>query len=259
MDLREGEERAQWTIVPVVGPTPGRRSGHTLVFNSPYIILFGGIADNRPTNDTWRLNVNKMPFSWEKVECFGELPPPRLYHSAAMCLEGTPKGMMVIFGGRSPSQDALNDAWGLRRLHGGKCDWVRAPYKEGSEPPIGRYQHMALFVGSHMLIIGGRTANALEEIPLETYACETSEWMRFDSVKRFRHSSWLNEDSLYVFGGFDHSLINVPTEKILKINVKNYNSNKIELLFEENGIQAKDSIVETGKTKSSPVKDETPK
>ena len=31
-----------WTVIPVVGITPGRRYGHTLIFNKPCLIVFGG-------------------------------------------------------------------------------------------------------------------------------------------------------------------------------------------------------------------------
>jgi hypothetical protein len=37
--------------------------------------------------------------------------------------------MVVIFGGRSSEQYALNDSWGLRRHRNGTWDWVKAPYK----------------------------------------------------------------------------------------------------------------------------------
>jgi hypothetical protein len=42
LDLRNGEQSAQWMIVPVVGTTPGRRYGHTIVFSKPYLLVFSG-------------------------------------------------------------------------------------------------------------------------------------------------------------------------------------------------------------------------
>ena len=42
LDLKEGEEKAAWNIVPVVGPTPGRRYGHILVYAKPFLVVFGG-------------------------------------------------------------------------------------------------------------------------------------------------------------------------------------------------------------------------
>ncbi len=45
--------------------------------------------------------------------------------------------MMVIFGGRTTDNSALNDTWGLRRHRDGRWDWVKAPYK--NEKPSARY------------------------------------------------------------------------------------------------------------------------
>jgi hypothetical protein len=51
LDIRAGEEKSQWIMVPVVGTTPGRRYGHTLVFCKPYLLVFGGNTGNEPVND----------------------------------------------------------------------------------------------------------------------------------------------------------------------------------------------------------------
>ena len=32
LDMRNGEDEANWMIVPTVGGTPGRRYGHSMVF-----------------------------------------------------------------------------------------------------------------------------------------------------------------------------------------------------------------------------------
>lgn len=64
LDLRNGDAAAQWMIVPVVGKTPGRRYGHTIVFSKPYLLVFGGNTVTELVNDVWCLNVDKAPFSW---------------------------------------------------------------------------------------------------------------------------------------------------------------------------------------------------
>jgi protein phosphatase len=126
-------------IVPVVGQTPGRRYGHTIVFSKPYLLVFGGNTGTEPVNDVWCLNVDKAPFSWAKLEAPGEAPCVRVYHSAALCSTGSATGMMVIFGGRTADQSALKDTWGLRRHRDGRWDWVKAPYKPNTEEPLARY------------------------------------------------------------------------------------------------------------------------
>ena len=55
-------------IVPVIGQTPGRRYGHAVCFNKPYLLVFGGNTGSEPVNDIWVLNVDKAPFSWLKLE-----------------------------------------------------------------------------------------------------------------------------------------------------------------------------------------------
>eukprot|EP00831_Metopus_contortus_P052665 TRINITY_DN44222_c0_g1_i1.p1 TRINITY_DN44222_c0_g1~~TRINITY_DN44222_c0_g1_i1.p1 ORF type:complete len:190 (+),score=29.02 TRINITY_DN44222_c0_g1_i1:123-692(+) len=148
LDLRQGEDQAQWIIVPVIGPTPGRRYGHIMIFCMPYIVTFGGNTGTDPANDVWCLSAERGPFSWIKIQCHSEAPSARVYHSAAQCLSGSATGMMVLFGGRGTDQSSLNDTWGLRKHRSGTWDWVKAPYKAGSVIPTSRYQHTCLLYTS---------------------------------------------------------------------------------------------------------------
>lgn len=218
--MRAGEENAQWILVSVVGTTPGRRYGHSIVFSKPYLIVFGGNTGKESVNDVWILNVEKAPMSWAKLQCSGEVPPARVYHSAALCSAGSSNGMMVIFGGRTAAKDPAYDTWGLRRHRNGSWDWMRAPYKPTSEAPIGRYQHSAEFKGSKMIIVGGRTTDTQNEVPMEVYDCEASDWSRHNSITRFRHSCFLSGDHLYVYGGFDNNSPNLPTDTLLRSDIQ---------------------------------------
>ena len=55
-----------------------------------------------------------------------------------------------------------------------------------------------------MVVVGGRTNNVGESVPLEVYDTETSEWYRFPAVLRFRHSCLKLDSWLYIHGGFEH-------------------------------------------------------
>lgn len=218
LDMRLGEDQATWMTVPVVGSTPGRRYGHTLIYIKPHLIVFGGNTGSEPVNDVWSLNVEKAPFSWARLEIKSDQPPVRVYHSASLCMTGSAMGMMVIFGGRTADQSALNDTWGLRRHRDGRWDWVRAPYKAGAEQPLPRYQHSTLFIGSTMIVIGGRTNQVGEIVPLEAYDTENSEWYKFPAVTRFRHASWNFDADIFIHGGFEHDTPNIPTDAIVKVD-----------------------------------------
>ena len=105
-------EKAVWGEVEVTGEVPSERYGHTLTFSNPFVILFGGNTSTQTLNDAWCLNTSKAPFTWTKLVIKGELPLPRVYHSAAHCQQGAATGMIVIFGGRHGQAKSLNDTWG---------------------------------------------------------------------------------------------------------------------------------------------------
>ena len=223
LDLRRGDDQAQWIIVPVIGTTPGRRYGHIINFIKPYLTIFGGNTGTEAVNDVWCLNVEISPFTWTKIRHNSESPSPRVYHSGAQCLSGTAAGMVVIFGGRGVNQIALNDTWGLRRHRDGSWDWVKAPYKVDTVTPVARYQHKVLFVGSLLVAVGGKSNQLSEGIPVNVYDTETSEWASYPPVKRFRHSCWLAEDAhIYVCGGFSQDNPNVSTNSITRFNVRGF-------------------------------------
>lgn len=207
-------------IVPVVGSTPGRRYGHSVAFAKPHLLVHGGNTGSEAVNDVWCLSVEKAPFSWVKLDCGSEVPNTRVYHSAALCWTGSATGMMVIFGGRTQDQSALNDTWGLRRHRDGRWDWVKAPYKSTSAVPTLRYQHSTLFLGPLMLVIGGRTNNVGEKVALEVYDTESSEWFKFSALQRFRHVCWSVDTQVYVHGGFEHTTPNVPLNLISLVDLE---------------------------------------
>ena len=69
-----------------------------------------------------------------------------------------------------------------------------------------------------MIVLGGRTNTVGEVVPLEVYDTESSEWYKFNSVQRFRHSAWASNNSVYVHGGFEHEIPNIPLREICKID-----------------------------------------
>ncbi len=206
-------------IVPVVGSTPGRRYGHTLVYSKPNLVIFGGNNGTETVNDVWALNVEKAPFSWSRLEASGTLPTARVYHSAALCACGSAAGMIVVFGGRAADQNSLCDSYGLRKHRDGHWDWVLAPYKAGTEQPLKRYQHCTCFIGPLMFVIGGRTSHSAELRGIEVYDTETSEWHKFPDARRFRHAIWPSGTNIFIYGGFEHESPTVPTDSLVRLSV----------------------------------------
>jgi protein phosphatase len=185
-----------------------------MTYNKPYAVLFGGnrfkMVDGREvqevSSDTWILNISDRVYSWLQFE--GDSPSPRVYHSSAICQSGPASGMIVIFGGRDRMGQALNDTWGFRRHRSGNWDWTRPSCKAGVRFPTPRYQHSSLFVGSLLIVIGGRSNSEREDVLMEVYDTDTSDstWRPFKCERRFRHSSWAFDNVIYNYGGFEESI-----------------------------------------------------
>lgn len=76
-----------------------------------------------------------------------------------------------------------------------------------------------------MMVIGGRTNNVTEQLPLEIFDTETSDWITFNSLQRFRCGTWLTDKFVNIYGGFDLATPNVPTDSIYRVNLATLFSN----------------------------------
>lgn len=157
LDVLTVTDKAFWSIKSCIGASPGARYGHVMGYLKPYLIIHGGNTGNEPVGDVWINDIMGVS-EWKKADTGMENPPPRVYHSASICRMGTANGMMVIFGGRGADTQPLNDTWGLRKHRDNRLDWMKAPYRNSSvaNRPSERYQHKTLFIGTLLLVIGGR-------------------------------------------------------------------------------------------------------
>lgn len=213
LDIRD-DVHSTWMSVPVLGPTPGRRYGHSMVFNKPLLVVFGGNNGQQAMNDIWVLDVDHTPFQWQEVALMNaKAPLPRVYHSADVCREGPAAGMMVVFGGRTAENRSLKDTWGVRQHRDGRWDWVEAPVKRGAHPEA-RFQHCSLFHGTRLLIVGGRAVDVNKPLPTSVYDTESCEWSSLPSMNRFRHAVWDINNFLFCYGGFDHKSPSAPTSDL---------------------------------------------
>lgn len=216
--MSEGEEKCKWITLNCSGTSPGKRYGHAMVYAKPYIAIFGGNMGNKITNDIWIINIDEPRLEWKKLEPTSELPPPRMYHTAAVCKYGGAAGMIVIYGGRSDGSSALNDTWGLRKHRNGTWDWVNAPYRN-NVVPLRRFQHTMAFFNNLMILLGGRGDENMKTIPIEVYDTESSEWNKLASFDKFRHASWIVDNYLFTHGGFDYSNPQISNNSLVMIDI----------------------------------------
>ncbi len=69
-----------------------------------------------------------------------------------------------------------------------------------------------------MMVIGGRTNQVGEDVAMEVYDTESSEWYKFQPIQRFRHTCWQIDGSVFVHGGFEHETPNIPINVVSKID-----------------------------------------
>jgi protein phosphatase len=70
-----------------------------------------------------------------------------------------------------------------------------------------------------MFVLGGRTNNVGENVQLEVYETESSEWKKFNCLQRFRHSVWVMDHYIYMHGGFENDTPNIPTNTIVRLDL----------------------------------------
>jgi protein phosphatase len=90
-----------------------------------------------------------------------------------------------------------------------------------------------------MVVIGGRTQHPNDKVVLEMYDTDLSEWFKFFPVQRFRHSSWIIGQKVFIHGGFEPEAPSVPTDVICTLNLRTLLANsKLK-----NAIEATDTTV----------------
>ncbi|KDN33341.1 hypothetical protein RSAG8_13570, partial [Rhizoctonia solani AG-8 WAC10335] len=128
------------------------------------IFIFGGVVDQRPTNDTWAIKMSGdsdlplgqrgspagMRLTASLVETTGDAPSPRIGHQSALA-----NGRLVVWGGeegpdRSPEDNSIYSL-NISTHHWTKLDTQPAP---GA-----RTFHAACLCGNKFIVFGGSPDN----------------------------------------------------------------------------------------------------
>ena len=259
--LNEGTEgEGEWKRYQVTnGQSPGPRYGHSLNFIKPYFVLFGGNFNPSLSNDVWIVNINEQIGEWKKIIFQNDVGPcPRLYHTSQICNHGKYLGKLIIFGGRDSNENPLNDIWILELNKEGSWNWTRA-FVKNSDELFPRYNHSMIFYNDLMIIIGGRGHNS-NNLPLLTqvYDMETCEVFSFAGIPMNRHSNFIYNNNVFLYGGFNSktptqsvgNLSRISLEKIfhkssllnkLDINKDSADKNKINKINKKNNLANKKS------------------
>ncbi len=221
----DNEDEGEWTNIKTNGPTPGERYGHSLSYLDPYFILFGGNCNPNLSNDIWIINVSDndndtdTDYQWIKIDYINDkdkIPVERLYHSSEVCNFGKYKNKLVIFGGRDSNNNPLNDLWVLD-IKDNKAECVQLLPKNKENKLTARNNHTMLFYDSLLIILGGKSHSS-NSIPIEVFDMENNNHFIFKTLLMNRHSSFIFDKDVYIFGGF-YSKNHIPIGDIYQISL----------------------------------------
>ena len=217
-EVKEGEgEWVKYQTNTMI--SPGQRYGHSLNYMKPFFVLFGGNFTPNLTNEIWIININEKFGDWKKIIFKNDVgPTPRLYHTSIKCNYGKYEGSLIIFGGRDPNENALNDIWIL--TFNNTWSWTKGVVKTDDEI-VPRYNHSMVLYDELMIVLGGRghhSGNTL--LPTEVYNIETGELFKFAGIPMNRHLSFIYQANIFLFGGFNSKIPNQSLGNLSRISLE---------------------------------------
>ena len=248
------ENEGEWKKIKTKGDTPGERYGHSLTYLSPYFVLFGGNFNPNLSNDVWIININENTdyYQWIKINYINDkdnMPIERLYHSSEMCNYGKYKNKLIIFGGRNSKNIPLNDLWCLD-IKDNKGEWIQLfPNNNNNEDNKNkniltpRLNHTMLFYDNLLIILGGKSSSS-SPVPIEVFDIESNECFKFTKLTMNRHTSFIFENDIYFYGGFNLKS-HMPLGEIYKISLNKIfaNSPLLKIISEKNHYRLSNEVV----------------
>lgn len=183
------------------GRLPAPRADHSLVLFESSLYIFGGYDGKAKYSDMHAYSLTT--YQWEEIHATGMLPMPRFGHSAVVCGRA-----MYVFGGWD-GHDTLDD---LYEYTFSSRRWGELMDVEGVKPSP-RYRHTAVCCGPVMYIFAGVDKAQTRFNDLYRFHIPKKEWEQVrvaglvPSPRTF-HCALLQEDTMYVLGGFDGARLN---------------------------------------------------
>nr|PNR43968.1 hypothetical protein PHYPA_016351 [Physcomitrium patens] len=146
----------EWMPLPITGPAPSPRCGHSATMVEKRMLIFGGRGGGGPImGDLWALkglfDEEQEPPAWTQLKLPGSGPAPRCGHSTT-----SGGSQLLVFGGHGTGgwitrYDIYhNDCVILDRA---TVQWKRLSVS--NEPPPARAYHTMTRIGPRFLLIGG--------------------------------------------------------------------------------------------------------
>ena len=242
LDLSSGLNDSIWYKMKSKGIVPCGRYGHSMIYNKPYLILFGGNNGKRDLNDVFITKFDKIGKNsihefkiivWRELDFKNVVvPSPRMYFSISLCEYGKSQNMVFIYGGRGNNKECYNDMYGLSLNRVGFWKWTLVEYKNNYIPQK-RYQHSMIFYHNLLLIFGGKNNEDIDKMDIEVFNIVYNTWERLIPFNFYRHCIWMINETIYSYGGYSY-ISKEPIHSLIKIDLKKllYNNNNLKQEYE---------------------------
>jgi hypothetical protein len=150
-----------WTVLPIAGPGPSARVGHSAVYDPvrDRMLVFGGWDGTTGVyrNDVWALSLSGI-LQWTLIAAAGTPPSTRYQHTAVY---DPVVDRMLVFGGRDTG-GRRNDTWELSLV--GTPTWTLINPTSPLPPP--RTSHSAIIdpIRRRMLVFAGLGSSSLDDL-----------------------------------------------------------------------------------------------
>ena len=217
----------KWTPITATGaPIPQNTVGAAGTSNTlGSVLFFGGKVGQRYSNDVQVVKIRDNTAEWTPVSVGGEKPQGR--QGATLTPLQTDSNKFFLFGGSSDV--TVEDVPYKLILSDGTYNWMKT--RPNDVFPSSRTGHTVTAWkedgrDEKMVLFGGcDSANACaNDVWLFTYSTERWEKMEITGntmpKKRSKHSAFVRDDKLYVYGGLDNNDREKPLNDFYVLNLK---------------------------------------
>ncbi|KAI8099531.1 uncharacterized protein BX664DRAFT_354935 [Halteromyces radiatus] len=189
------------TIISTTGDLPSQRLYTTMASIGDYVILYGGepMTPDIPWDPSLYI-LSLLTKRWTRTRINHQIGK-RSGHSMVAF-----RNKIYIWGGKSSSNEYMNDLFIFHPRNGKYGDWERIVFPQGSAP-LPRSNHCSVLFDSKMFVFGGSDNDKLfndiwvYDIPLKKWACLSP--VGFIPSPRHYCSVSLVNGVIYIHGGKD--------------------------------------------------------